>query len=118
MLMINKDKWEALSAADKAIFIAAAHQANSLTISKYDDVNPGAIKRLVASGTQLRTFSPEIMDACAKAASDLYEEIGAKNPIFKKLHDHVMAYRNDQLLWQQIAEFNYDAYQIRSRGRR
>jgi TRAP-type mannitol/chloroaromatic compound transport system substrate-binding protein len=118
MLMINKDKWEALSAADKAIFVAAAHQANALTISKYDDVNPGAIKRLVAGGTQLRTFSPEIMDACAKAANELYEEIGAKNPIFKKLHDHVMAYRNDQLLWQQIAEFNYDAYQIRSRSRR
>ena len=77
-----------------------------------------AIKRLIASGTQLRSFSPEIMDACAKAAKELYEEIGAKNPTFKKLHDHMMAYRNEQILWQQVAEFNYDAYQIRSRSRR
>lgn len=46
----------------------------------------------------------------------------AKDPTHKvtgrKLHDHMMAYRNEQLLWQQVAEFNYDAYQIRSRGRR
>ena len=118
LLMINRNKWNELSATDKAIFVAAAHQANALTISKYDDVNPGAIKRLIASGTQLRSFSPEIMDACAKAAKELYEEIDAKNPTFKKLHDHMMAYRNEQILWQQVAEFNYDAYQIRSRSRR
>ena len=118
LLMINRAKWDELSATDKAIFTAAAHQAHTMTIAKYDDVNPAAIKRLIASGTQLRAFSPEIMDACAKAANELYEEIGAKNPMFKKLHDHMMAYRNEQLLWQQVAEFNYDAYQIRSRTRR
>lgn len=103
---------------DAAIFTAAAHQAHSMTIAKYEDVNPAAIKRLIVSGKQLRAFSPEIMDACAKAANELYEEICAKNPMFKKLHDHMMAYRNEQLLWQQVAEFNYDAYQIRSRSRR
>lgn len=117
-LFINKAKWDELSAADKAIFVAAAHQANSMTMTKYDDVNPGAIRRLIASGTQLRAFTPEIMDACAKAANELYEEIGAKNAMFKKLHDSAMNYRNEQLLWQQISEFNYDAYQIRSRARR
>lgn len=117
-LFINKDKWEALSATDKAIFTAAAFQANTMTITKYDDVNPGAIKRLIGTGTQLRSFSPEILDACAKAATELYAEIGAKNPMFKKLHDSAMSYRNEQLLWQQVAEFSYDAYQIRSRTRR
>lgn len=34
------------------------------------------------------------------------------------LHDNGMSYRNEQLLWQQVAEFTYDSYQIRSRVRR
>jgi TRAP-type mannitol/chloroaromatic compound transport system substrate-binding protein len=95
--------------------IAAAHQANTITIAKYDQLNPGAIRRLVATGTQLKAFPAPVMDACLKAAGEVYASISAQNPLFKRVHDHMMAYRNEQYLWQQVNEFSYETFMIRSR---
>ena len=55
--------------------------------AKYDAQNPVALKRLVASGAVLRPFPPEVMDACYKAANELYAELSAKNEWFKKIYD-------------------------------
>ena len=41
-------------------------------MAKYDQANPLALKRLVAGGAQLKPFSPAIMDACYKAATELH----------------------------------------------
>ena len=43
--------------------------------------------RLVAAGTQLRAFPRDVMEACYKAANELYAETSAKNPTFKKIYD-------------------------------
>jgi TRAP-type mannitol/chloroaromatic compound transport system substrate-binding protein len=116
-LLVNKAKWEELSPEDKALMTAAAHQANTTTIAKYDQLNPGAIRRLVAAGVQLKPFPAAVMDACFKAANELYAEISAQNPMFKRIHDHMMAFRNEQYLWQQVAEYTYDSFMIRARSR-
>ena len=73
--------------------------------------------RLVASGTQLRPFSNEILDACLKATNELWGEISAKNADFKKAIDAMQAYRSDEYLWWQVAEYTYDSFMIRSRTR-
>ena len=52
LLLVNKAKWDALSSEDKALMTAAAHQANTTTIAKYDQLNPGAIRRPAAAGVQ------------------------------------------------------------------
>src|SRR5450631_2816152 len=71
---INKDKWDALPNSYKAIMKAAAAETNVLTTGKYDALNPQAVKRLVANGTQLRPFSEAILDVCYKAANEVYAE--------------------------------------------
>ncbi len=43
------------------------------------------MKKILAAGTQLRPFSESILDACFKAANEVYAEITAKNADFKKL---------------------------------
>ena len=69
------------------------------------------------AGAQLRPFSPEVLEASFKASNELYDEISAKNPDFKKLYDVVRAFRNEEYLWFQIAEYAYDSFLIRSRGK-
>ena len=76
-----------------------------------------ALKRLVQSGALLHPYPAEVMDAALKASNELYAEISKDNADFKKVHDAMMAFRNDQYLWWQIAEFGYDAYMIRSRSK-
>ncbi len=114
---INVEKWNSLTPTYKSIMRTASDMASTWMQSKYDAVNPAALKRLVAAGTKLHPFSPEIMDACYKAANEVYTETSAKNPDFKKVYDSMVAFRGDQYLWWQVAEYSFDTYQIRARTR-
>jgi TRAP-type mannitol/chloroaromatic compound transport system substrate-binding protein len=115
--MFNIGKWEELPKAYKALVTTAAGYANVEETAKYDARNPAAIKRLVAGGAQLRPFSPAIMDAALKAANELYADISSKNPDFKKVYDNMLAFRNDEYLWWQVAEYTFDTFMIRARSR-
>jgi TRAP-type mannitol/chloroaromatic compound transport system substrate-binding protein len=85
--------------------------------AKYDAENPPAIKRPIQAGAQLRPFSQDIMDASYKAATEYYAETSAKNPDFKKIHDAYFAFRGEEYLWQQVAEYSYDSFMVRQRSR-
>src|SRR6476659_2541289 len=115
--MFNIAKWEELPKAYKAIVTAAAGYANVEEQAKYDARNPAALKRLVAGGAQLRPFSQPIMEACLKAANEVYADISSKNPDFKKVYDNMIAFRNDEYLWWQVAEYTFDTFMIRTRPR-
>lgn len=116
-VMTNLEKWNSLPKNYQTAIIDAASHANVWMSARYDQVNPEALKRLVATGTQLRPFSTEIMEACLKATNELWAELSAKNADFKKSIEAMQAYRNDQYLWWQVAEFSNDSFMIRSRTR-
>ena len=114
-LLINQTKWNELPKAYQAIVTAAAAYCNIEQQAKYDGRNPQALKRLVSNGVQLRPFSTTIMEACLKASNEVNAEEAAKNPVFKKVLESIQAYRADQYLWWQVAEYGYDSFMIRSR---
>jgi TRAP-type mannitol/chloroaromatic compound transport system substrate-binding protein len=64
----------------------------------------------VAGGTQLRPYPRSIMEASYQASLELYAEISAKNPKFKKLLDHHMKFLEDEVLWFRVCEANYDNF--------
>ena len=115
--LTNLEKWNALPKHYQSILANANANANTLMAARYDLQNPGALKRLVAGGTQLRPFSNEVLEASLKATNTLWAEISAKNPDFKKSIDAMQAYRGDEYLWWQVAEYTFDSFQIRSRTR-
>jgi TRAP-type mannitol/chloroaromatic compound transport system substrate-binding protein len=114
-LLINLAKWNELPKAYKAIVEAAAGYANAEEQARYDARNPIALKRLIAGGTQLRPFSEQIMDACLKASNEVNTEESARNPNYKKVLDSIVAFRRDENLWWQVAEYTYENFMIRSR---
>jgi len=111
--LANIEKYNALPKHYKAVLEAASQTANTHMMAKYDAGNPGALKRLIAGGSKLQPFSPQIMDACYKAANEVYAETSAKNAEFKKIHDSYMAFRNEQYSWWQVAEYAFDSFQVR-----
>lgn len=111
-VQINKEKWDSLPKSYQAILTAAAAQAHNFIVARYDALNPAALKKLIAGGTQLRPFSETILDACFKAANEVYAEIGAKNEDFRKHWESVKAFRADQYLWLQLADTSYDNYMV------
>ena len=110
---VNLDKWNALPKNYQAILEQAGHFANTWMIAKYDEVNPAALRRLLANGVKLHGFSPAIMEACFKAAKELHSEIAATNESFKKVYDAMTKYTNNGYQWFQVAELSYDSFMVR-----
>jgi TRAP-type mannitol/chloroaromatic compound transport system substrate-binding protein len=112
-LLINIAKWNELPKSYQTVVQACAREAGVWMTAKYDVQNPQAVRRLVGAGAELRAFPQPVMEACFKAANELYAEIAQTNPSFKKLLDSLTAYRRDSYQWMQIAELAYDMFQIR-----
>ena len=116
-LLINQAKWNELPKSYQAIVTAAAGYANVEETGRYDARNPQALKRLVANGVQLRPFSQAVMEACLKASNEVNAETSAANASYKKVWDSIVAFRRDEYLWWQVAEYGYDSFMIRSGAR-
>ncbi|QRG09712.1 TRAP transporter substrate-binding protein [Xanthobacter dioxanivorans] len=116
-LVVNNDQWNALPKHYQAIVRNAAEAANNWMLAKYDSVNPPALRRLVQQGVELRPFPASIMEAGHKASFELYNELAATNPAFKQALDSMNAIRGEQLVWWRIAEYAFDDFNIRSRGK-
>jgi TRAP-type mannitol/chloroaromatic compound transport system substrate-binding protein len=115
--LINQAKWNELPKNYQAIVSAAAGFANVEMTARYDARNPAALKRLIAAGTQLRPFPQPVMEACLKASNEINAETTATNVDYKKVLDSMQAFRNDEVLWWQVAEYAYDSFMIRTRTR-
>jgi TRAP-type mannitol/chloroaromatic compound transport system substrate-binding protein len=116
-LMINLTKWNQLPNRYQSIISSAAAYANSEELAKYDARNPGALRKLIAGGAQLRAFSQPIMEACLKASNEVNAETAATNADFKKVLESMQAFRNEEYFWWQVAEYSYDTFMIRTRTR-
>ena len=116
-LLVNLAKWNELPKQYQGVLEMAAGFANVQEQARYDARNPGALKRLVAAGTQLKPFSQSVMEACLKASNEVNAETSAANADYKKVWDNIVAYRNDEYLWWQVAEYTYDTFMIRTRTR-
>jgi TRAP-type mannitol/chloroaromatic compound transport system substrate-binding protein len=111
-LMINSQRWNELPKTYQAIVTSAAAYANSTMQARYDSLNPAALRRLVAGGAQLRPFSADILDACFRAANEVYAEKSAANADFKKVYEHLKAFRGEEYLWFQISDGTFDNYMM------
>jgi TRAP-type mannitol/chloroaromatic compound transport system substrate-binding protein len=114
----NLDKWNALPKQYKDALTTACLEGSQWVSTKYDALNAAALKRLAGQGMQLQPFTPEVMDACHKAAQELYAEINQKNPAFKKLYDSYTSFMADGYLWHQVADYTMDSYMIRYRNQK
>ncbi|MFL5049833.1 MAG: ABC transporter substrate-binding protein, partial [Xanthobacteraceae bacterium] len=69
------------------------------------------------AGAPLRAFPQDVMEACYKAANDIYADLSKNNPHFKKMYDSLVPFRNDSYAWFQVAELGFDSFQMRVRTR-
>ena len=55
------------------------------------------------------------MDASFKFSNEVYAETSASNPDFKKVYESMSAFRREEYLWWQVADYTYDTFMIRNR---
>jgi TRAP-type mannitol/chloroaromatic compound transport system substrate-binding protein len=108
--LVNNKAWESLPPDFKAAFESASVEANTYMTARYDNLNPSALRRLLASGVQLRAFPKPVMDASYQAVQEVYAEINGKNAEFKKIFDSYFAFQREQIAWHGVAEARFDQF--------
>jgi len=111
-LFVNIKAWTDLPKDYQSALEAACYEANVDMLAKYDALNPPALRRLLAAGVNLRPFSNDIMNACYKAANEVFDETNAKNAKFKAIYEPWKKFRDEQDLWFSVAENRFDNFMI------
>ena len=107
---VNQKAWNALPKTYQAAIRAATAEANQWCTAKYDTSNPLALLRLIQGGAQLRAFPKSVMDASYKATHELFDELAAQSPAFKKIFVEWLKFRDMQAAWQQYCDLPFDNY--------
>ena len=59
---------------------------------------------------QLLAFQHAVARAAWKKANELYAELPAKNPRWKKIYGSYAKFRDDEILWFPFAEGSFDNF--------
>ncbi|MGQ3283249.1 TRAP transporter substrate-binding protein [Bosea sp. (in: a-proteobacteria)] len=105
---INLEKWNSLPPTYQRVLKTCAMASGHDMQAKYDALNPPALKRLIAGGAQLRPLPNDILRQSYKHTKDLYAEMSAANPAFKKIYDHLWAFQQDSTRYWQISDLSFD----------
>jgi TRAP-type mannitol/chloroaromatic compound transport system substrate-binding protein len=111
-LQINLNAWNELPTEYQEVLKAAAEEANINALATYDSENPQALKRLIESGTQLRPYSQEIMEAAQREAFALYEENASSDAAFKEVYEQWKQFRESIYQWHAVSEYSYGNFAV------
>jgi TRAP-type mannitol/chloroaromatic compound transport system substrate-binding protein len=108
-LYVNQKSYEGLSGEYKAMIESASAYAHIDMQAKYDYRNSASLKTLVGAGVKLFRFPKDVMEA-VKASQEVYAELNASNPAWKKIFDDYATYRRDANLWFRFTEAAFDDF--------
>jgi len=109
-LYVNQKAYDALSAENKAIIESATDYAHLVIQARYDANNPGALRQLAAQKTKVLAFPKNMMDVAFKLSEELYSELSAKNPNWKKVYTDYAKFRADSNWWFRFGEARFDNF--------
>ena len=109
---VNQKEWDKLPKDYQAAIEVASYEAHVAMQAMYDARNPAALARLIKNGVKLRYFSKPILDACYKAAMEVFDEESQKNGRFKKVYEQWRRFQRDQNQWYGVAEQPIQSYLI------
>ena len=101
---VNLNEWNNLPTEYQKIIEVAAFEANTVMQARYEARNGAALTRLVEAGTQLRTYSDEILTEAQAATMELYDEFSAADADFKSIYDQWRVFRDQVYAWNKINE--------------
>ena len=109
-MLINKRAYDGLPALYKEALSIACAEADSEMVSRYDHLNPLALRRLVAAGAQLRFYSRDILQLAWRSNEALMADLANGNPRFKTIWENYRPYRGELFQWFRVAENSYDNF--------
>ncbi|HEX7926001.1 MAG TPA: C4-dicarboxylate ABC transporter substrate-binding protein, partial [bacterium] len=101
-LVVNLDKWKALSAADRSLVESVCRDAivQSLTVGEVNQAP--AVARIRAEGVQVQAWPTEFLRAFKRAFDEVVKEESAKDAGFAKVWSSLARYRQSYSEWAKL----------------
>lgn len=88
-LIVNKEAYENLPKDLQAMIEAATRTVNQDMLNEYTARNNGALVELTEKHkVDIRPFPKDVLQAFADMSEEVYSELSAKDPTFKKVYEH------------------------------
>jgi TRAP-type mannitol/chloroaromatic compound transport system substrate-binding protein len=100
---MKKDKWDALSPAQRAIFEGACKANMAWEIARGINEQAAALDFYKKEGVNIKRWPPEVMDALRKATAEVMADQAAKDADFKRVWEDMQAYVAKAREWQKLA---------------
>jgi TRAP-type mannitol/chloroaromatic compound transport system substrate-binding protein len=107
---INLDVWNDLPTDIQAAIRMASQAANVQLLAEYDARNFAALERLVAGGTQARTYSDEIMTELRRVTDELHQEHIAADPLYARIYEDWRAFKTSVREFHRIGEYAFSRF--------
>jgi TRAP-type mannitol/chloroaromatic compound transport system substrate-binding protein len=107
---VNLDEWNSLPVEYQEFLKTASHEANTIMLSRYDARNNEALGNLIAGGTQLRAYSPDILEAAEAASMELYAEFSATDADFASIYESWSAFRDRIYSWHRTNQSAFEQF--------
>lgn len=103
-LLINMDKWNALSKTQQAQVESACADNLAYSIGEGEAAQTPAIETLRSRGVQFRRLPPAVLQQIEVKFNEVVAEESAKNADFKATMDSLTAFRKRYEIWRQVKE--------------
>ncbi|GAA0586482.1 TRAP transporter substrate-binding protein [Caenispirillum bisanense] len=105
-VMINKARWDSLAPDLQAIVRRAAQASAQESLADFTYHNIDVFSQIKEKwpDVQIRTFNDEILQALATTTRQVVEDVAARDPLAKKVHDSYMAYNAKAFAYQKNAD--------------
>lgn len=103
-LYVNLNAWNKLTPQTRAQIETACTAGVAIAIAKAEATQAQALAKFEAEGVKLQKFNPVMLDAFAKASKEVLAEESARDPMFKKVYESMVAFQEKNRKWH---EFGY-----------
>jgi TRAP-type mannitol/chloroaromatic compound transport system substrate-binding protein len=106
-MQVNLNEWNKLPSQYQEVIKTASYESNATMLARYDARNNEALQSLLSSGTQVRPYSEEILQAASKAAFALYDDFAAKDADFKAVYEPWKQFRDRIYAWDKLNQGSF-----------
>ena len=107
---VNQQAWDRLPTEYQAVFEVAARSSARRMLAFYDAHNPAALQRLIAGGTQMRSFSDDIMALARTTIGEILDDYSAADAQYREVYDHWRNFRDASFGWFGTSELRYASF--------
>ncbi len=102
-LMINKEKWDALTRTRKTQIETVCGDNIRYGLAEGEALQFGALKDLTAKGARIHRWPLSIMDAFNEAWQEVAAEQSMADPVFRKAWSSLRVFRKNYSTWGELA---------------